>query len=446
MTPLSAETATILMLACVFLGVFFGFPLAFVIGTIALVFGYIRFGDEVLFVLYTRAFDGILEKYILLAVPAFVFMGLMLERSGIAEKLFDALYLWLGGLRGGLAVVTVLIGTIMAATIGIIAASCTMLALVALPAMVNRGYSKTLACGSVCAGGTLGILIPPSVMLVLYGPMAQISVGKLFFAAFIPGFLLSGLYTIYILIYSFIKPNAAPGVPPEEMKMPFLIKTRMLFTSLIPPVLLILAVLGTIFFGIAPPTEAAGIGAFAATVLVIAYRKFTWKILGHVSLETVKVCGFIFMILIMAYSFVGVFMGSGGGQVAKEVILSTPGGKWGILGIVMFMCFILGFFIDWLAILFLLIPVITPIGAALGFDPLWFAMMIVVNFQMSFMTPPFAWAIWIVRGAAPPELGITMGDIIKGVVPFVLLIMVGLGLMVAFPQLVLWLPAQMIRR
>jgi tripartite ATP-independent transporter DctM subunit len=372
-------------------------------------------------------------------------MGVMLERSGITERLYDVLYLWLGGLRGGLAIVTVLIGTIMAACVGIIAASVTMLALVALPSMIKRGYSKSLAAGSICAGGTLGILIPPSIMLVLYGPMAQISVGKLFFGAFIPGFILSGLYITYIGFRSLIQPVVAPAVPLEERKIPLRRKFILLITALVPPALLVMAVLGTIFMGIAPPTEAAGVGAFAATMLTLAYRRLNWQVLKEVTTETGRICGFILLIGAMAFAFVGVFIRAGCGEVVEELILGTPGGRWGIFAIIMFIIFILGFFIDWLGIVFIMVPIITPISETLEFNQLWFGIMVCVNLQMSFMTPPFAFAIFIIKGSAPKELGLTMGDIIRGVTPFVILIMICLGLCVAFPELILWLPEKMIK-
>jgi tripartite ATP-independent transporter DctM subunit len=445
MVDLSPELVTILMLGGVFVGVLTGYPLAIVIGALGLIFGFLEFGTNVGEVLYPRAIQGVLLNYPLLAAPLFIFMGLMLERSGIAERLYDALYLWLGGLRGGLAIVTVLIGTIMAACVGIIAASITMLAVVALPSMMRRNYDRSLASGSICAGGTLGILIPPSIMLVLYGPMASLSVGKLFFGAFVPGFILSGLYISYIAIRSLLQPKIAPPVPADQRTVSFLKKTVMLVTSLLPAGILILSVLGSIFFGIAPPTEAASMGALCSVLLVVAYRRFSWRVLHGVSLETLRLTGFIILIVSMAFAFVGVFIGSGGGKVVTEVILSTPGGKWGAFVVIMFICFILGMFIDWIGIVFIMVPIITPIGAALGFDPIWFAIMVCVNLQMSFMTPPFAMAIFIVRGAAPKEIGLTMAEVIRGVIPFVFLIMVGIALFARFPQLVLWLPAQMIR-
>jgi len=445
MTSLSPEIFTILMFSLLLLGVLTGYPLAIVIGAIALPFGYLIWGGGVVQLIYSRTYDIILTNYILLAVPLFVFMGMMLERSGMTEKLYDALYLWLGGFRGGLAITTVLIGTILAACVGIIAASVTMLSIVAVPHMIKRGYSKSLASGSACAGGTLGILIPPSVMLVFYGPMAQLSVGKLFMAAFPGGLVLSSLYSTYIALRSLFQPEIAPPVPVEERAIPFIKKTAVLFTSLVPPAVIVMAVLGTIFLGIAAPTEAAGVGAFGTIILALVYRKLSWQVLKEVAAGTVRTCGMIFLFVIMSIAFVGVFIGGGGGDVVTNFILSTPFGKWGAFVVIMVICFILGMFVDWMGIVLIMVPIITPIGAALGFDPIWFAMMICVNLQMSFMTPPYAPAIFIARGAIPAEVGVTTGDIIRGIVPFVILVMVGLGLFIAFPQILLWLPSMMIK-
>jgi len=444
MIEISPGILTVIMLGGILAGILSGYPLAIPVGALGLILGYLLMGPSVLNLMYTRLFF-LITSYVLLAAPLFIFMGEMLERSAIADKLFDSLYLWLGGLRGGLALTTILLGTILAACVGIIGASVTMLSLLALPAMVKRGYSKSLAAGSICAGGTLGILIPPSIMLVIYGPMAMISVGKLFMAAFIPGFVLSGLYCAYVVVYSYLRPEAAPPVPVEERRVPLLRKTTMLVTSMIPPVFLILAVLGTIFFGIAPPTEAAAVGGLAAMVLVIIYRRFSWAVLKDTVSQTLKITAMILLIGGMAFSFVGVFLSAGCGKVVEEVILATPGGRWGAFAMVMFVLFILGFFIDWLGILFIMVPIVSPLAPALGFDPLWFAMMICVNLQTSFMTPPMAHAIFYLRGSAPPELGVTMADIIRGVIPFVFLILIGLGLCTAFPQIILWLPGKMIK-
>lgn len=445
MINLSPEVAGLVMLGLVVVGVLLGFPLAFVIGGVTITMGILLFGPKTAsWILYSRAWE-IVNNPTLLAVPGFVFMGLMLGHSGIAEKMFASLYVWLGGLRGGLAITTVVLGTILAATVGIIGASVSALAIIALPAMIKRGYDRALASGAVCAGGTLGILIPPSVMLVIYGPMALISVGKLFFAAFMPGFLLSALYIGYITVYSFLRPKMAPAVAPEERAAPLLKKTTDLLLSMVPPAFLILAVLGSIFAGIATPTEAAGVGAVAATLLAVIYRHFNWKVLQDVVLQTLIVSAMVMAIGAMGFAFVGIFLRAGGGEAVTNVILSAPGGKWGIFAIVMFVVFLLGYFIDWLGILFIVIPIITPIGHELGFDPLWFAMMICVNLQTSFMTPPFAYAIFYLRGAADPALEVTTAHIIRGVIPYVILILVALALLVIFPQIILWLPGQMIK-
>ena len=443
MIDISPEAVTLLLLFGVLVGVMTGYHLALVIGGVGLIVGFLAFGPTVINILYYRVYNNI-TNYTLLAVPLFIFMGIMLERSGIAERLYDALYLWLGGLRGGLAITTLIIGTVMAACVGIIGASVTMLAVVGLPAMVNRGYDKSIASGAVCAGGTLGILIPPSIMLVVYGPMALISVGKLFMGAFIPGFVLSALYCLYVFVRCQLQPHLAPTVPLAERQVPFSQKTWKLATSLLPAALLIFSVLGVIFFGIAPPTEAAAVGALVATFLALAYRKLTWKVLRETAHETFKLTSAVLLIAAASFAFTGVFLNAGGGKVVEAFILATPGGRWGAFAVIMFVCFILGMFIDWMGIIFIIVPIVTPVAPVLGFDTLWFAMMIVVNLQMSFMTPPFAYAIFFTRAAAPPELGITTDDIIRGVLPFVALIVIGLALCIIFPDIILWLPSKMI--
>lgn len=444
MIELSPEITTLIMMGGILVGVLSGFPIAFPIGALGVIVGYALFGTAVFDLIYFRVFD-LITAYIVLAVPLFIFMGLMFQHSGIAEKMYDALYPWLGGFRGGLAIITVLIGTVMAACVGVIAASVTVLTLMALPPMMKRGYSRNLAAGSICAGGSLGILIPPSNMLVIYGWMAMMSVGKLFMAAFIPGLILSCLYMTYISLRCLLQPEIAPAAPVEERRVPLIKKTTKLITSLVPPAILIISVLGVIFLGIAPPTEAAAVGAFAATVLAIANRSFSWQILKKVALGTMKVTSMVMLIGACSTAFTGVFLNAGCGKVVESFILAAPGGRWGAFAMIMFIVFILGMFIDWIGILFIMVPILSPVIPALGFDPLWFSMMIIVNFQMSFMTPPFALAIFYLRAAAKPELGVTFADIVRGVIPFVLLIIVGLGLLVAFPQLILWLPSQMIK-
>ncbi|MFW6103327.1 MAG: TRAP transporter large permease, partial [Chloroflexota bacterium] len=363
------------MIGGIFAGVLTGFPLAFVVGSIGLITGFLFLGDSVFEILYGRLYSLSLN-YPLLAVPLFTFMGVVLQRSGIADGLFDALYLWLGGFRGGLAVATIIFGTVLAACLGVITASVTMLTLIALTPMVKRGYDKSLAAGAVCAGGTLGILIPPSVMLVIYGPMAQVSVGKLFMAAIFPGLLLCVLYCGYVAVRCLISPDVGPSVAPEERMVPFAQKTKRLIYSLFPPAVLILSVLGTIFFGIAPPTEAASVGAFMAVVLTLVYRKFTFDMLKHTALETLRVASFVLMIGCLSFAFVGVFISAGGGDVVASAIMAAPGGRWGAFIMVMILVFLLGMFIDWIGIVFIMVPILAPIGPELGFDALWFGMMI----------------------------------------------------------------------
>lgn len=442
MIELSPQIITVIMMGGVLVGVLTGYPLALVVGSVGLIVGYLILGEAAFGIIYPRLYS-LAINYTLLAVPLFVFMGVVLERSGVTERLFGALYLWLGGFRGGLAVSTVLFGTILAACLGVITASVTMLTVIALTPMIERGYDKTLASGSVCAGGTLGILIPPSVMLVVYGPMAGLSVGRLFMAAFIPGLVLSTLYVGYIAVRCFFQPHMAPAVPVEERAVSLARKTAMLFTSLVPPVVLILAVLGSIFLGVAPPTEAAGVGAFVALLLTLAYRKLNWGLLKHSTIETLRISSFVLLIGCLSFAFVGVFISLGCGKVVADAIINAPFGRWGAFAAIMLAVFILGMFIDWIGIIFIIVPIVAPIAPALGFDPLWFGLMICINLQMSFMTPPFAVSIFVCRGTAAPRLGVSTADIIRGVIPFVILIMVGLGLCIAFPELILWLPGQM---
>ncbi len=442
---LSPELVTIIMLGGVLVFVMTGFPLAYVIGAIGVVMGIFLCGIGGVGEIFVLRTYRLMSNYVLFAVPLFVFMGSMLERSGIIEKLYATLYLWLGGFRGGLAVVTVLVGTVMAATVGVITASVTLLTLIALPSMIKRGYSKSFASAACVAGGVLGILIPPSIMIVVYGPMAEVSVGRMFFGAFVPGFILAICYTAYIVIRAFAQPAIGPPVPVEERAIPFLKKTVMLAVSLVPPAILIMSVLGAIFFGIASPTEAAAAGALMATILTIAYRRFSWHVLRDVMSTTLRLSGFILLVGSMSFAFVGVFLGYGCGEVVTQFIMGVPGGKWGAFAVIMLIVFLLGFFIDWIGILFIMVPIITPIFEALGFDPIWAAVIVCVNLQTSFMTPPFAMGIYICRGAADPSLGIVVMDIIRGIIPYVFIVLVVIGLLCVFPQIITWLPGLMIK-
>jgi len=442
---LSPEILTIIMFGGVLVFAMTGFPMAFVLGSVAFLTGLLVFGGNItIHILYTRLFELSLN-YPYLAVPLFTFMGVILQHSGIAEKLYDALYEWLSGFKGGLAVVTVIAGTILAACLGTITASVTLLTLIALGPMIKRGYDKSLATGSVIAAGTLGILIPPSIMIVVYGPQAGVSVGKMFMGAIFPGLLLSVLYNIYITVRCYLNPKLGPPIPEEERhKISSIKKLIKLFKAIAPTLLIILAVLGTIYTGIAPPTEAAAMGSFAVVILAIVYRKFTWSLIKHSAIEVLRVSAFVLLIAGLSYAFVGIFMSAGCGEVVTNLIMATPGGKWGAFLMIMFIVFVLGMFIEWIGIVFIVVPIFSPIFVKLGFDPLWAAMMICVDLQMAFMTPPMAMSIFVCRGTAPPELGVTMSDIIKGVIPFIIIIMIALILCTIFPQIITWLPERMI--
>ncbi len=443
MIELSAELVTFLMLGGVFVLVLTGYPIAFVIGSVAFLIGTLIFGPTTAFhIMYSRFYELSLN-YPYLAVPLFTFMGVILQHSGITKDLYESLYESLGNLKGGLAIVTVIFGTILAACLGVIAASVTILTLIALGPMVQRGYDKPLAAGTIVASGTLGILIPPSIMLVVYAPQAGLSIGQMFMGAVFPGLMLSTLYIAYIAVRCHLNPELGPSMPEAEKTAFSTEKLFKLLKSMVPPVLLIVAVLGTIFSGIAPPTEAAAVGSLAAILLAIVYKKFSWELLKHASIETLKVSAFVVMIAALCYAFVGIFMSAGSGDVVTTLILSVPGGKWASFVVIMLIVFLLGMFIEWIGIVFIIVPIFSPILVKLGFNPLWAGMMICINLQMAFQTPPMAMSIFVLKGTADPSLGLTMSDIIKGVLPFILLIMVTLVLCIIFPEIITWLPEKM---
>jgi tripartite ATP-independent transporter DctM subunit len=422
-----------LLLAMVIGGVHLAFSLMFV----GVVFGILFQGPAIFPMSMLQVFD-VMESEILIAVPLFVFMGTILERSGVAEKVYQSLYELFGPVRGGLAIATIVTCTIFAACTGVIAATVTTMTLLAVPSMLKRKYDKGLASGVVCAGGSLGILIPPSVMLVMYGPLANLSVAKLFAAALFPGLLLSALYLSYILMRSWLRPNTAPAISAEERPPIGLKLLRNTAFHMLPAFFLIVAVLGSIIAGIASPTEASGVGAFCALVLAAFYRKLTLQYVKEAAYTTLIVTAMVFFIIIGAGIFNAVFIYLGGGEVVRNALMGLPFGRWFILATMMFILFIGGFFISWQGLLYMLVPIFLPVVTALGFDHLWFALLVCVNLQMSFLTPPFAYAIFFVKGAAPPE--ITTWDIYRGVVPFVSLQALGLFICVVYPEIILWLP------
>ncbi len=439
MIELSPEVVTIVMLIGLIFAILTGYPLALAVGSVGLVMGLLTRGLISVDLTYSQVFSKT-HSYTFLAVPMFIYMGCILETSGLAEKMFDALYLFLGKLRGGLAICTVAVGSVVATSVGVQAASTSMLSIVALPAMVKRGYSKSLASGTVCASGVLGILIPPSIMLVVLGPLAGLSVGKLFAAAFPVGFLLAAMYMVYIAMRCTIQKSAGPPVTGEQAGTPASARLLLLLRSLVPPAIVVLAVLGSILAGLASPTEAAAFGALASTIMIICYRRFSFATLKQALNDTMRVSGMALLIAILSVAYTSVFLILGGGDVVANAIMAVPGGRWGGFALIMFIVFILGMFMDWIGIVFIIVPIILPTIAVLKFDLLWMIMMIVVNLQSGFLSPPFATSIFVLRGSADPSLGIQYGDIIRGVYPFIAIVFVVIGLCVAFPDIVLWLP------
>lgn len=439
----SPEILLIILFVGLIIGLAIGFPVPFVMLGISLIVGFLGAGHGFFHMMILRVFET-MENYILVAIILFVYMGIMLERSGAAERLFSSTHILLGGLRGGLALTVVAVCTIMAAATGIMGAPVIIMGLFALPEMLKKGYDKALSCGTICAGGTLGILIPPSIMLVVYGPMAGVSVGRLFMAAIIPGLILSALYVVYIIVRCFLNPELGPALPLEQRQLPLGKKLLMIVTSMLPTLFLILAVLGTIFFGVAAPTEAAAVGAFASILLAVSYKKLNWNAFKDSMYQTLRVSSMIMLIVAAAFVFTGTFMIVGGGDLVKEFLLGLPIGRWGVLAIMMSAFFIFGLFMEWVGIVPILVPIFTPVIADLGFDPLWAAMLFCVTMQTSFLTPPMAPALFYIKGVAPKDVDFGR-HIVAGTIPFIVLQIVGVASLAVFPQLVLWLPGLMIK-
>lgn len=431
----------VLMIVGLLIGIFSGYYLYVVLGGLGLFFGLLFWGGDVINLIAINAFTT-MKNYTMIAVPLFLFMGYMLERSGVADKLFHSISINLGKFNGGLAVSALIISILFAASTGVVGATVVTMGMLFLPAMLKRGYDVKLASGVIASGGTLGILIPPSIMLVVYGPLAQISVGQLFYAVLIPGLLLGISYIVYVILRTYMNPSLAPALSEEELKS-YSVKDRLLgLLHILPVLFIVLSVLGTIWFGIAPPTEAAAIGAFAAMLLALVYRKLNLQVLKETVYQTMLTTGMVFGILFLASFFVSVFMRLGGGEVVEHAFSLIPFGKWGVLVVMLLIVFILGLIMDWIASLLIIVPIFTPIANSFGFDPLWFAALICVMYQTSFLTPPFAPSIFYLRGVAPADVKTV--DIIKGVWPFVGIQLLVLVLCIIFPEIILWLPEKMV--
>jgi tripartite ATP-independent transporter DctM subunit len=435
---MSPEFITIGMFLGLLIGLFLGHPLAFVLGGLAVIFGY--FGDwgTASFYMFLNRTWGIMDNYILVCIPLFIFMAQMLDQSGVAEDLFDTMRYLFGPVRGGIAVAVVVVSTLFGACTGIIGASVVTMGLLGMPVMLKYNYNKKLASGAICAGGTLGILIPPSIMLVVMADQSASSVGKLFAGAIIPGLILSTLYIGYILIRCGFKPDEGPPLSKEERQAITKFQLlKMVLKSMVPPMILILGVLGSIFAGIATPTEAAGVGAMLAFLMTVAYGKFTFEGLKTAAINTAKTTSMVIIILVGAACFASIFLGSGGGDVVQELILGIGFGKWGTFIIMMIILFFLGMFIDWIGIIMITFPVFLPIAEHLGFDKIWFVVTMAVMLQDSFLTPPFGYALFYLKGVAPPE--VKTSDIYWGAFPFWRLMELGLITVVIWPSTITWL-------
>jgi tripartite ATP-independent transporter DctM subunit len=447
---ISIEWLSLILFGGLALLLMLGLPMAFCTGSLAVICLYVFGTPAILNMMPSRIFP-FMTDYQLSAVPLFIFMAAMLEKAGIIEELFDVIYKWLGSLRGGLASATVLACTVLAAMVGVVGATEVTMGMIALPAMLRRGYEPKLACGSLLAGGTLGILIPPSVMAIVYAVVAQQSLGELLIGSIFPGLLLSGMYIVYITIRCYINPKLGPALPIEE-RVSFKEKLRLLRNT-IAPILLILLVLGVIFFGIATPVEAAGIGTFGALAVCALNRRLNWVNIHEASMATLKATSMVMWIFFGATMFVGFFIVKGGQEFVANSIIGTGLPPYGILFLMMVVLFVLGMFLDWVGILLLTVPIFVPILTKLAFDgvfgfsgvkpediSLWYGVIFIVNMQMAFLSPPFGYSLFYLKSVAPPQISMAM--IFKAAVPFICLQAIGNALCIIFPQIILYLPSQ----
>jgi len=423
-----------------------GYPVAFTFGAVAMFFGAIAAFVQML---PDPSFSGVAEEFflmfsmmpfriyaimtntILMAIPLFILMGIVLQKSELAERLLESMGILFGKIRGGVAISTVLVGTLLAASTGVVGASVVAMGVISLPVMLKYGYSKKLATGTICASGTLGQIIPPSIVLIILGDVFQLPVGDLFQAALAPGLVLVGCYILYILVVSFIKPELAPAIEVGGEKKTIVIKKALL--AIIPTLSLIIMVLGSIFAGIATPTESASVGALGSLVLAALYKKLSLKIVRESALETVKITAMVFAILIGATAFSMVFVYTGADSLVEQFMMALPGEKWGFLLLSMLSIMLLGFFIDFIEISYIVVPILLPIADNIGINPMWFAILIAMNLQTSFLTPPFGFSLFYLKGVCPPEVSTI--DIYKGVIPFICIQMAVLASIVVFPRL-----------
>jgi tripartite ATP-independent transporter DctM subunit len=437
---MSIEVVALIMFLSLVIMLFTGLPLAFVLGGLSLVLSFFLWGTNSMLLVAVQTW-GVMSSYFLVAVPLYVFMANILQRSGIIEDMFEVMQIWFGPLRGGLAIGTVVICTIMAAMTGIVGAAVATMGILSLPAMLNRRYDKRIALGSICAGGTLGILIPPSVITIVYAVTAGVSIGKMFMGGILPGLMLSGLFIAYIGIRCWLQPEMGPAPSKEERDSYDFMAKLVALRGILLPILLIIGVLGSIYAGIATPTEAAGIGSLGAILCALIYRKLTWANFRDSVFETGKITAMILWITIGARCFISVFSAVGGDELIREFITGLSVNRWFIMIFIQLILVVLGLFLDEIGIILLCVPIFLPIIKELGFDPIWFGILFLINAQMDYITPPFGYTLFYLKGVAPK--GVSMGDIYRAVIPFVIIQAIGLALCMIFPQIILFLPNMM---
>ena len=434
-----SATLLLVMFIALLVGLILGTPLAYVLGGVAVIIGFTGWGTSAFKIIMSQTF-GVMSNYTLIAIPMFVLMANFLTYSGVADGLFEAVRKLFGGTRGGLAVAVMVVSTVFAATTGVVGASVLTMGLLALPVLSKYNYDHGLAAGTICAGGSLGILIPPSIMLVTMASLAQVSVSKLLLCAFVPGVLLAIVYIVYILVDCKIHPEKGPAMSKEEVAA--MDKGRLLrdvLVNLIPPLLLIVGVLGTIFLGVATPTEASACGAALALILTIFYKNFSWKMVHESVIGCLKTSAMCFFIMIAANSFCAIFFALGGDTMIENFVASVGIGKWGAFIFMMALIFFMGMFIDWIGIVAIIVPIFLPILTNMGFEnTLWLCTCIAVIMQTCFMTPPFGFALFYVKALLPD--GYSMMEVYKGVIPFIIAVLVVTVLVVLFPDLCMWLP------
>jgi len=419
--------------------IFLGFPVAFSMMLTALGFGLYRFGGALVHQLASRV-DDIATNYVLGAIPLFIFMGSILERAGIAERLFDALYMWTRRFPGGLAVAALLMCTIFAAASGVVGATETLVGMLAIPAMLKRRYDNKLIAGTICGGGSLGTIIPPSVPVVVLAPIAALPVGDLLAGILFPGLLMSALFILYIVAVCAVLPQMAPADPEPDHRS-FMEKVGFTLYAIVPPAFLIFMVLGTLFMGLATPTEAAACGSAGVLVLALLYRKLTWQLLYQAALQTVSITAMILAIVLAGSMFAGVFFASGGMAATKGILDAFGLSAWSLIAIILLVSFILGFLIDLISIVLIVVPIAMPLVKSFGIDPLWFAVVFLVTLQTSYLTPPMSPSIFYLKAIAPPS--IRLKDMYWGVIPFIACQVLVLIAVLAFPELATWLPKVM---